>query len=744
MMAMNWAKAQLEGSDLNAKLTNVDSRPSVMLARDGKTKLWTSSDQTRILITDLQRDGKKGEVPSNVIHATLAAEDKRFYEHTGVDYRALVRSIVTDVKERRSAQGGSTLTMQLVKRLYTSTDKSFTRKLHDVALAIQIEKLVPKDDILKDYLNEVYYGQGAYGIKAAALVYFNKTDLRKLTVGEAALLARLVRRPSDENPFKSAKKAISNRNDVLNTELEQHWITQEQYEKALKEKLKLAPRHFGSGEQIWRAPYFVRYVLDTLKRDMPQQFEAIKAGGYTIETTLDPDIEKVTEDSVKEVVAEYKRRRVTTGAFMLMNSDGQVLSMVGGTDFEKHQYNVVVQGHRQPGSSFKPIVYSTALTLGKLSPGDSISSGPYVYTDQYSGDTWEPKNDNGFGGYVSITSAIAGSINTCAARVCEMVGPGEVVNYAHTVFGYTSPMQNVMSIALGSQAVSPIEQAQAYSIFQSHGDRATPFGIVRVVAPDLTVVKAYGPDIHKAMLDPEVAAQMDTYLRAVVTGGTAMRALAIPNARGKTGTTQDNRDAWFCGYTNNLIGIGWVANEQYDKDHNPGPWYYDPMPGIFGGHVPTEIWVDVMRAAQAKYGDGAPQPPQHMERQNIEIDTSSEKPIKVDHSLDNRDTDSTDKSDETDNSDTTDKSDKSDTSDSTDKTAASPTPPPADPDEAPPEDKPKSRRSRDRDQGSPTEMVSVEICADTGLLATKYCPETMTRAFVKGQEPRRYCTKHGP
>lgn len=740
LMAMKWADGQIPS--LYEKLNSVTANSTVMLARDGKTVLYTASTETREPITDFK------EIPDNVVHATLAAEDRRFFRHSGVDYWALGRSLVKNAEERRSAQGGSTITMQLAKRLYTSTEKTMSRKVRDVALALEIEKKLTKQQILTAYLNQVYYGQGAYGVKAAAHVYFGKTDMKKLTIGEAAMLARLVRRPSEDNPYRNLKRAIANRDDVLAIELQEGWIKQDQYNKAVAEKPHLMPKHFGSGEQIWRAPYFVRYVLDVLKHDMPDI--DFKTGGYTIYTTLDPDIEKVTEKAVKETVAKYRRRKITTGAFVLLDSDGEILSMVGGTDFEHHQYNVIYQGHRQPGSSFKPIVYATALTRGALHTGDYISSGPFVKTDEYTGKVWAPQNDNGFGGMVSIREAIAGSINTAAVRVCEAVGPENVVATAHDVFGYKSELTPVLSLALGSSAVTPLEHAEAYSIFQLHGDRATPFGITRVVGPDDKVVKIYGPDIQKNMLDPAVATTIDQdYLRAVVTGGTATRASVIPDARGKTGTTQEFRDAWFCGYTNNLLGIGWVANEIHDPNHNP-PWYYDPMLRVFGGQVPTEMWVEVMKAAQKKYGRGSPQPPKFLGRNGIDVETSGEKPIRIKDRRDNN-TDNLDNGDNTDMGDTQatppdqPKHSKDKNTDQQDLGTPMPTDqvpetPPADV----PAPKPTRRQRRERQPSPVTQTVTVEICAESGQLATAYCPETVVRTYVKGQEPRRYCTIHRP
>jgi penicillin-binding protein 1A len=726
--AIKWADDQLQS--LNSKLGSISTGSStVMYARDGKTILYTASNETRDPIEHYQ------DIPDNVVHATLAAEDRRFFTHSGIDYYSVGRSVVTDFKERRSAQGGSTITMQLVKRLYTSPEKSFSRKIHDAALAVELEKRLTKNEILKDYLNQVYYGEGAYGFKAAAEVYFGKSDLKKLTISEAALLARLVRRPTYENPFKDLKRSIDNRNDVLDIELDMGWISRDQYEKAYHEKVRLAKVHFGSGEIIYRAPYFVNYVLDSLRKDLPDI--DYKAGGYTIETTLDPAIEKTAEHDLHHYIDINRGWRITTGAYLLMNSDGQILSMVGGYDYKKDQYNAVSQGKRQPGSSFKPIVYATALSTGAIRPDQSISSAAYHYVDPNSGVSWDPENDNGFGGNVSITQAIAGSINTCAARVMEKVTPQMVVSYAHDVFGYTSTLNPEMALSLGSDAVSPLEQARAYSIFMLHGDRATPYGITRVVGPDNQLVKSYEPDIHKNMLDSNVAAQMDIYLRAVVTGGTATRASSVQDARGKTGTTQDNRDAWFCGYTNNLLGICWVANQGYDSAKKQ--YYYDPMsPRSFGGIVPAEIWAAIMKSAQDKFGKGVPPPADNVvassrksDDDSMKADAKDDEPSAADGS-----TDTPQDMSKLPLDNPTTKPDNSDDPTST-------PPAPSSPPDNPPDDQPALvTRSRRPSRPAQTEMVTVDICADTGLRATVYCPETISRTFVKGTEPTRYCTKH--
>ena len=674
-------------------------KPTLIMSANGEV-LYRAMNEFRKPVT-------LSEVPKTVINATLAAEDKRFYEHRGIDYVAMGR--VLFYGGRRG--GGSTLTMQIAKRVYTSPEVSFKRKMRDMALAVMIEKHRTKDQILELYLNQVYYGAGAYGIRAAAEVYFGKT-LEQLTIPEAALLARCVRRPSDENPFANLDVAVANRNTVLAIMRDEDMISQAEYSEFIAERVKLRPRTFGSGARIFQSPYFVQYVLDTVKRDFPDI--DLAGGGYRIETTINTEIDRYAQKSVQKLVDRYRRRKVTTAAFALVDRRGQIKAMAGGYDFRRNQYNVIYQGQRQPGSSFKPIVYATALSRGVISPNDYISNEKFTWKDPATGKVWAPKNSGGgYGGSYSVRSALAFSKNVPAVRVCDAVGPATVVAYAHDVFGIDSKLDPVLSLALGSSAVSPLEMAQAYSVFQTGGNRVRPFGILRIVGPDGNVVKDYQPEIAENVLDPRVCEEMDGFLRAVVTSGTGKEAQGVVGARGKTGTTQDNRDAWFCGYTGNLIGIGWIANEYFDEKRKR--WLYDPMPRVFGGTVTVELWVDVMKKAQDIFGTG-----EQLLRKPTKVETAprdlpDEEPIDDvnpdDEPMPGAPTNNQDAQPDV-------------------QPEVVPNEPP---DTVPPDPQPE-------EQG---DVVSVEICAETNRRATIYCPETVTRRFPKGSAPGRTCTRHG-
>ncbi|HXH60167.1 MAG TPA: PBP1A family penicillin-binding protein, partial [Fimbriimonadaceae bacterium] len=587
-------KAEKLVPNLSAVIESVASDPSVIVGDDG-TVLYSMQSQYRRPV-DIEH------IPQTVIDATLAAEDKRFYEHEGIDFKAMMNLIVLTLRSGSVPRGGSTLTMQLAKNVYTSPAKTISRKLDDMALAVVIEQKLTKDQILELYLNQVFYGQGAYGIGAAADVYFGKKDLNDLTVSEAALLARLVRRPSRENPFIDMDTAIKNRDVVLASMLELHYITKKQYEEALAEKPKLnkVRPQTVSGKKI--APYFVDAVMRQFHHDFPDA--DLKSGGYRIETTLDPDLQKYAEDTVKDIVKTFKNRKVTTGAFLLMDSDGAVLVHVGGEDYDRNQFDVITQGARQPGSGFKPIVYATALDRGVITPYDQISNLPYAWPDGM-GHLVPVHNDDGkYSESVSVEYGLKKSINVVAARVMMATGPSYVVKLAHSAFGFTSNLAAVPALALGATAVSPLEMARAYSVFKTGGNRVEPYYIRRVIGPSGEVLKRYGPDIKHNVLDHSTAMTMDTLLHSVATSGTGWAVSSIyhvANARGKTGTTNDYRDAWFNGYTDRFIASAWVGSEVRQGDR----WIYQSMSKIFGATAAAPMWGRIVKKAQEKYGEKA-------------------------------------------------------------------------------------------------------------------------------------------
>ncbi len=728
--------AEAKVANLDDLMLQVDRSPSQIFSADGKLLYQVSAEYRKPIQYE--------DIPENVKNAVLAAEDKRFFEHPGVDAQALARILFTNIKEQRAAQGGSTLTMQLAKLLYTNSEKSIKRKLGDMAMAITIERRLTKEQILELYMNKVFFGGGAHGVAAAADVYFNKS-IDKLTIGEAALLARCVRRPSDENPFRNPEKAMDNRNIVLRTMLTEGMISEDEFEKARAEKYVFKQHANGVSERFLRSEYFVWHVLDTLKKDFPDI--SLSQGGYKIYTTLDTTMQSVAEAAVKETVASYRRQGVTTAAFVAMDRDGRVLCEVGGLNFKRNQFNVVTDGYRQPGSSYKPFIYAAALSTGAIGINDSISNEKFVWNMPGGAKPWIPKNSSGrYGGHVSVSTAFKMSMNVPMARVMEKTGPNTALAFSRSNFGFTSPyLQAVPALCLGSGEVTPLEMAQGYSTFMLRGNRVKPYVITRVVGPDGGVMKVYQPSVTVNALDQRVADEIDAMMRMVVTSGTGTRAGVVPNARGKTGTTSDNKDAWFCGYADGVVGIGWIANEVPREGRSP---LYLPMSSrTFGGTVTVQFWAKVMKYAQKRFG-------KQMERPSMSTILSS--------GGSTRDDDDDDKPPVV----------------PEDTTPADP--PATDPDEPkppvlpgqpatgpntqppgttggattsgagttgtnPPVQPPRNDPPPVRDPDPPREerLTDVEICADTGMRASIYCPETVTRRFAKGQEPRRRCTKHG-
>lgn len=704
--AMKMREASERVTNLPTLIDSIRLEPSVIVANDG-TVLYRVSQEYR-------KPVNYDEIPQVVKDATIAAEDKRFFEHSGIDYFAWGRVLFDSASEGRVTGGASTLTMQIAKRLYTSPARSIDRKVEDMALAIMIERKLTKEQILELYLNQVFYGEGAFGIQAAADVYFGKT-LDDLTLGEAALLARLVRRPSRENPFANLDKAIENRNLVLRIMRDEDMITTAEFEAAIAEPVELRERRFGSGARRLQAPYFVDAVLSELE-DLGID---ISEGGYRVETTLDPAMQRITEREVERTVRDHARNRVSTAAFLLMDRRGEIKAMVGGVSYNRNQFNGVTQGRRQPGSAFKPFVYAVAFQSNAWSPTKAVSNGPLTYQPRYpGGPSWTVRNaSNRYGGMVSPLTAMAWSYNVAAVRVMEAVGPARVANFCRTNFGFTSELDPVLPLALGATAVSPLEMARGYSVFMLGGDRVEPMMIRRIVNPQGDIIRSFQPTYARNMLARHVAADIDYMLREVVVNGTGSRARNVVNARGKTGTTSDNRDAWFCGYTDELIGIGWVANEQPGAN---GGWVYPPMaPGAYGGTVTVTMWAPIMAEAQKRLGEKPREfiKPASMGRTTVapeheDMTSDVEPPSTIQDEFESL---------------------PPIRSGGTDPSTV--VPPPTEPVNPPVETG--NRRSEES-------QVQVDICAESGEIANFYCPEVRRRYLPAASAPRSVCHLHGP
>jgi len=517
------------------------------------------------------------EIPDNVKQAFIAVEDIRFYHHPGVDFVGIMRALWHDIKAREIVEGGSTITQQLARMLFLKPDKSIKRKFREAALSIQIERRYTKDEILGMYLNQTYFGTRAYGIEAAAQTYFNKSS-KDLTLAEAALLATLPKAPSRYSPFKNPERARTRRTLVLNKMLQYNFITQAQYEDAEKSPLPVTP-HF----RTYDAPYFI----ETLRQDLEKKYgNKLYASGYRIYSTLDSQMQRNAEKSVRDGLAAIEKRvgpGVEAALVAIDMRTGHIKAMVGGLNFWQNQFNRANQAFRQPGSSFKPFVYVTALEQG-MTPEDIIDDLPISFRGSGPGRRWNPQNYDGtYHGSVTLKTALAKSLNAATVRLASHLGIKNVIRTAQHL-GLRSTFQHHLPVAIGASSVTLIDIVSAYGTF-STGWRAEPLFYERILNRDMIIVEERKP-VTKEVLSREVVKQMKILLRAVVEEGTAWKAKELNRpVFGKTGTTNDYRDAWFIGFDERLAVGVWVGRD----DHSP------IGPRETGSRAALPIWIDFMK-----------------------------------------------------------------------------------------------------------------------------------------------------
>ncbi len=510
------------------------------------------------------------KLPPYVPAALIAIEDRRFYGHWGIDPKGIARALFANTKAGGVTQGGSTITQQLAKTSFLSADRSIKRKLQEVIIAFWLEARLTKPEILSRYLSSVYFGDGAYGIRAAARVYFD-TEPERLTLGEAALLAGMVQAPSRLAPSRHLDEARARGDLVLKAMVETGAISAARAEAA-------EPADYNPGRKaLPSGSYFADWALPQARA---AQGEATY-GDVVVRTTLDPGMQADAERAVKAIIAETRGAGVGQAALVAMRPDGRVVAMVGGTDYAATPFNRATQAMRQPGSSFKLFVYLAALDAG-LRPGDTVEDTPLTIGD------YAPKNDEGkYRGNISLATAFAASSNVAAVRLAQQVGTAAVVAQARKL-GVTSPISRYPAMALGTSPMTLLELTQAYAAL-ARGNRpvkATAFD----AAPEtgvLATVKATA-----AALTPWSARQpMLQLLQSAVRNGTGNAArLPIPTY-GKTGTTQNHRDALFIGFAGDLVVGVWTGN-----DNNT------PMRGVVGGSVPARLWHRFMTAALTREG----------------------------------------------------------------------------------------------------------------------------------------------
>ncbi|MEG3967258.1 penicillin-binding protein 1A [Microcoleus sp. T2B6] len=525
------------------------------------------------------------QISPNLKRAVLAIEDSNFFTHKGINPGGIARALIVNLEKGRTVEGGSTMTMQLVKNLFLSPQSKFSRKVAEAVMSIRLEQILNKDQILQLYLNQIYLGHNLYGVETASRSYFNKSA-SNLTLAEAAMLAGLISAPEEYSPFVNYKLAKERQTLVLNRMKDLKWITPAQETAARKEKIKLGKITSFGGSQV---PYVTQAVVQELTRRFGR--DAVVKGGMRVQTTIDLKMQRIAEETVKA----WHNRLYYQGLFY-DREEGQIAlaavdprthfvkAMVGGVDYEKSQFNRAIQARRQPGSSFKPFIYYAAFASGKYSPDSVVYDSPVGYRD---GDGYYyPQNyGGGFSGAVSIRRALEVSLNIPAVKLGQEVGLNKVIEICR-VLGIRSPMEPVISLPLGAVDLTPLEMAGAFATFANNGWHSDTTFIVQVTDSSGNVLLDNTPK-PKLVLNSWAAASVNSALQGVITSGTARAAQLGRPAAGKTGTTSSERDIWFVGYVPQLSVAVWMGNDNYR------PMSY----GATGGTIVAPVWRDFMSQA---------------------------------------------------------------------------------------------------------------------------------------------------
>ena len=524
--------------------------------------------------------------------AFVAAEDGRFYEHPGLDFISVFRAAMHNVQDGARSQGGSTITQQVAKSLLLTPEKTFIRKFKEAILAWRIDKLLSKDEILYIYLNQIYLGEGAHGIEAAAQVYFDKSAIQ-LTLGECALLAGLPQAPSRYSLFDHLDRAVERQKYVLNRMAADGFVSPEAAQKAYDEGITLSPRKQQETDESG-------YYLEVVKKQAREILHGpLQTAGARIYTNLDTKMQAQALAAVRHGVNAGLSRKTLAGVTIeavpqgslvcIETASTKVRALVGGTSFTKSPFDRASQARRPAGSTFKPFVYTAALNQG-WSSQSRIDDSPLTITGR-DGRTWSPKNYSGiYHGQTTLADALAHSLNAATVRLMQQIGYKEVHKIAKKV-GFTCKLPPDLSLALGSADVSLLELTAAYTPFAGDGSFTEPSFINKIVGADGTVILPEKSRKRQLVAGSKVMGQMRTMLQGVVTGGTGKKVADVPGVRGgKTGTSDDNRDAWFVGYDSRYTTGIWVGN-----DHNQSMGNQES-----GGSTAAPIWRDFMLAVDAR------------------------------------------------------------------------------------------------------------------------------------------------
>ena len=511
-------------------------------------------------------------LPKHATEAIIATEDRRFYHHFGFDIIAFTRAMAVNLIKGRYAQGGSTITQQVAKNLFLTPNKNIKRKVQELLLAFWLEHKFTKQQIMALYLNRVYLGAGTYGIEAAANKYFQKTSA-DLNLKEAAILAGMLKAPTRYNPAANPEQAEKRARIVLQNMVDEGYISEAERQKALN-----MPTGALISDKVEGGKYFADWVYNDVNAYIGERENDIY-----VYTTLDQHIQEAADKILTKSIKANKNKNVTQGAIVVLDKSGGVKALIGGVNYQKSQFNRAIHALRQPGSSFKTFVYLTALQNG-YKPSDTIGDFPISIGD------WQPENiDKKYHGEVSLTEALAKSYNLATINLAQSLSKSEIIRTAQKM-GITTPIQNTPSLALGAFEVKVIDMAVAYSAIANGGYATWPYAIKEIYSRDGYQLYMRENDDNNQILDRRAVKDMAKMLERVIQTGTGRKAKLPFFAAGKTGTSQDYRDAWFVGFTDKYIAAVWVGNDDNS-----------PMKKVGGSSLPAEIWRKVMLAAHENH-----------------------------------------------------------------------------------------------------------------------------------------------
>ncbi|HEY9212207.1 MAG TPA: PBP1A family penicillin-binding protein, partial [Ancylobacter sp.] len=518
------------------------------------------------------------EFPDHLIKAVLATEDRRFYEHFGIDIPGTFRAVLSNARAGGVVQGGSSLTQQLAKNLFLSNERTLERKIKEAFLALWLEFHLTKNQILKLYLDRAYMGGGAFGVDAAAQYYFGKS-VRDVTIAEAAMLAGLFKAPSRYAPHINLPAARGRASVVLDNLVDAGFMTEGQVFGARRNPATPIDR-----KQDDVPEYYLDYAFDQVKKIVDGLPKGYAERSFIVRTALDPNIQKAADTAVRDSLKQFgKDYGAKQAAMVVMEPNGSVRAMVGGRDYGESQFNRATDALRQPGSSFKPYVYTAALMTGKYTPQTMVVDGPICIGN------WCPQNyGRSYAGRIPLITALTRSLNTVAVKLAEAIGRGRIVDLAHAM-GLKTELKITRALPLGAAEVTVIDQTTGYAVFANDGMSVDPHAIVEMRTPAGEPVWSFaqnGPK-PKRIIPENVIGMINPMLNSVVENGTGRRAmLSGTKVSGKTGTTNAYRDAWFVGFTGNYVGAIWFGNDNYE-----------PTRKMTGGTLPAMTWQKVMAFA---------------------------------------------------------------------------------------------------------------------------------------------------